>query len=177
VPDQELEPPELPEPLDPDEPPEPDERELRFAAEPVDFELLLALRFVPDEPEPDDRDVLRFDAEAPDERDELPDDFFVPDEPDREEPLDRDDEDEDALRDVPPERDDEDDERERLLDDDVPAGLRSLAGTSVLMTALTSCLSWPSRNFCIRSSWRRCSFASFAVSLSPSSLAKFSITL
>ena len=43
---------------------------------------------------------------------------------------------------------------------------RSFAGTSSLTTWPTSALIWPRRNFCIRSSWRRYSFASFAVSLS-----------
>ena len=74
-----------------------------------------------------------------------------------------------------------DDERDVLRDDDErvvePGALRSLAGISARTTDLTSLSIWPSRNFCIRSSWRRWSFASCAVSLSSSALAADSITL
>jgi hypothetical protein len=79
---------------------------------------------------------------------------------------------EDDARDEPL-RDDDDVLRAR---DDVlrrrverlPAGLRSLAGTSSRTTAPASVLSWRSRNFCMRSSSRRIARASFAVSPSPS---------
>jgi hypothetical protein len=70
---------------------------------------------------------------------------------------------------------DEDEDRERP--DDAPAGVRSAFGTSLLTTSLTSFGISFSRNDCMRSSWRRCSFASFTVSLSPSSSAKASIVL
>ena len=131
--------------------------------------------FVRDEPEDFARDV--------------PDDFvpedFVPDEDDREDvpddearEVERDEPDFD-LRDEPEAdlRDDEErDDAERELERD-EAGLRSLAGTSSLMTSLTSCGICFSMKLCIRSSWRRNSFASFTVSLSPSWSATASITL
>ncbi len=84
------------------------------------------------------------------------------------EPLERDDEPLDALRD-----------RELLLRRDVPPfdGVRSSLGISLLMTSLTICGICFSMNFCIRSSWRRNSLASFTVSLSPSWSARASIAL
>ena len=80
------------------------------------------------------------------------------------------------LRDEPPVllRADDDELRELLLrraderDDEAEPGLRSLAGTSSWITARMSPGICFSMNFCIRSSWRRNSFASFTVSLSPS---------
>jgi hypothetical protein len=60
---------------------------------------------------------------------------------------------------------------------DVPPLLRSAAGISAFATALTSCGISRSRNFDIRSSSRRISFASFAVSLSPTWFASASIVL
>ena len=121
------------------------------------------------------------------ERDEEPDDdAFVRDEP---EDFERDDEPEDFVpedfeRDEDERDDDERDEedrdeadRELEREDDAAAGLRSLAGTSSLMTSLTRPGICFSRKPCMRSSWRRNSRASLTVSLSPSSLAAASITL
>ena len=55
--------------------------------------------------------------------------------------------------------------------------LRWAAGISVLTTSLVSCTIVLSRNFAIRSSWRRYSRASLAVSLSPTASASVSIAL
>ena len=109
----------------------------------------------------DDRDRLARDDVPPPERDD-------PDE--RDDRLDREDavdraEDEDAAR-VPRER------------DDVAAGLRrSAAGISSVTTAFVSCGISFSRKFAMRSSWRRYSRASFAVSASFSDSASVSIAV
>ena len=102
---------------------------------------------------------------VPDDFDRLdePDDFDRDDEPDERELVERDDD----------ERDEDDDRRF----DPLFCGLRSAAGTSVLMTSRTICGICFSMNFCIRSSWRRYSFASFTVSLSPSWSATASIVV
>ena len=140
-----------------------------------DDEPLLALRDVPllrDE-EPLLRDVLRDepplllfrDDEPPELRDEPPLLLLRDDDERRDVPL-RDDElREDELRD------------EELREVDAEPGLRSLAGTSSWITARMRPGICFSMNFCIRSSWRRYSFASFTVSLSPSWSAAASITL
>jgi hypothetical protein len=132
------------------------------------------------------------------ERDEPPDrepepDAREDDPPEREEPLERDDPDE---RDAPDERDEADDrdeprEREGALDrdddarvarerevDDDDAGLRrSAAGTSSVTTAFVSCGISFCRKLAMRSSWRRYSRASFAVSVSCSDSASVSIAV
>ena len=109
----------------------------------------------------DEDDELLLRVELPPDRDEPP---LEREEP----PLDREDElllREDELRD------------DELRDEDAEPGLRSFAGTSSLITSRMSVGICFSMNFCIRSSWRRYSLASFTVSLSPSWSAAASITL
>ncbi len=131
----------------------------------------------------DERDDAAFDREVPD--DFVPDDFvpddlvpedLVPDDDERDELPDdaaRDDERDDFV----PDDERDDDERDEDDRDDALAGERSSFGTSSLMTSLTSCGICLAMKLCIRSSWRRNSFASFTVSLSPSWSATASITL
>jgi len=65
--------------------------------------------------------------------------------------------------------------REREPPDRLP--LRWEAGISAFTTSLVSWTIVLSRNLAIRSSWRRYSFASLAVSLSPTASARASIAL
>src|SRR5918992_4796737 len=123
------------------------------------------------------------DADAPfedlerdeDDRDRDPDDR----DPDDRDPDDRDPEDREPDDREPDDRE-PDVERNRL---DavrrlrVPPPFRSAAGISSRATAFVRVGIWPARNFAIRSSSRRISRASFAVSLSPTVSASVSIEL
>jgi hypothetical protein len=123
------------------------------------------LRDVPEDRRvvPEDlRDVPEAFRDVPDD---LPDDPLARDDERDEADDERDDDERDVLRDV---------ERRRR---GLAFGLRSLAGISERMTSPTSDGIWRSMNFCIRSSWRRKSFAIFTVSLSPSFSANASIVL
>jgi hypothetical protein len=141
----------------------------------------------------DDRDRLARDVVPPErvpplDRD-VPDPRVVPDDrdepPEREEPDDRDDPDaRDAALDrgEPEDReDDRDEEADRVArprDDGAVAGLRrSAAGTSSVTTAFVSWGMSFSRKLAMRSSWRRYSRASFAVSESFSASASVSIAV
>lgn len=120
-------------------------------------------------PERDARDDEPLDRDEPDDRDDAAD---------RDEPLARDDRDAPDERVVPDDRDEPDEREAAARDRDAAAGLRrSAAGTSSVTTAFVSCGISFSRKFAMRSSCRRYSRASFAVSASLSDSASVSIAV